>query len=593
MVSTAWGMPESYAAAPPATFLDAMRRSAARRGETRGIRFYSDEKTSTFLSYGDLDTRAKARAVELLAHGAAPGDVAVLGFQPGLGFIESVYAALYAGLIIAPVPVTVGRNPQSVIDRIEAIVADASSRLVLTDASSAPLFASAALHNVDVQILAEPDLALADQWTAPEITPDTVALLQYTSGSTGTPKGVVVSHGNLVANEEAIGAAVADGDDAVWVGWLPHYHDMGLIGLLFRPIYAGVDSVLTSPSRFLRRPLLWLRLITAHKGTFTVAPDFAYRLCAQVVTDEQLAELDLSSLTHVVTGAEPIKTSTVEQFVERFAPAGLRAEAMIPAYGMAETTLIISAAAGRPVTSITADLGALERGDLLPAVDDRSVDLVLCGPPVPGSEVAVVDPATQEPLPDGRIGEIWVSGPSVAQGYWGRVEETAEAFGFALPGTDARYLRTGDLGAMIDGEVVVAGRLKDLIISHGRNVFPQDVEAVASEVVGTDPGCISAAFALDEFQPSEVGLAVEVDPKTLAGADLPALVHEVRRAVMAEFGLPSLGVALLRKGMLPRTTSGKIQRRRARAELIDGALTLAVVDGIEVASPSDVSGRVS
>ena len=566
----------------PATYLDAMQATAARAGDDRGIRFYTDEKTSVRRGYAELDERARARAVELMRLGFGVGDVAVLGFEPGLGFAESVYAALYAGMTIAPVPVTVGRNPRSVIERIETITADSGARLVLTDAAARPLFDEADLGPALVRELGEPDLSLADAWTAPEITADSIALLQYTSGSTGVPKGVVVTHGNLVANEEAIGATVHDGPDAVWVGWLPHYHDMGLIGLLLRPIYAGVDSILTSPSRFLRRPLMWLRLIAKHRGTFTVAPDFAYRLCAQVVTDEQLAELDLSSLTHIVTGAEPIKPSTVEAFTSRFAAAGLDPAAMIPAYGMAETTLIISAASGREVRSLSADLGGIERGDLLPAVDDRSVDLVLCGPPVPGSTVAIVDPATCTPVPDGRIGEIWVSGPSVTQGYWGRPDATAEVYGFHVPGTDDPFLRTGDLGAMIEGEVVVAGRLKDLIISHGRNVFPQDVEATASAVVGTDPSCLSAAFALDEHQPTEVGVAVEVDPRTLASGDADALVRDVRRAVMSEFGLPSVGIALLRKGTLPRTTSGKIQRRRARAELLAGDLTLAAVDGITV-----------
>ncbi|MCC2034076.1 fatty acyl-AMP ligase [Microbacterium allomyrinae] len=560
-----------------------MRRSASRVGDDRGIRFYADEKNSVRLGYRELDERARARASELNDRGYGVGDVAVLGFEPGLGFVEAVYAVLYAGMTIAPVPVTVGRNPQSVIDRIAAITTDAGARIALTDASARPLFDAAGLSGVEVAALPEPQLGRAATWSPPEIDADSIALLQYTSGSTGTPKGVIVTHGNLVANEEAIGATIDDGPDAVWVGWLPHYHDMGLIGLLFRPVYAGVDSVLTSPSRFLRRPLLWLRLITKHKGTFTVAPDFAYRLCAQVVTDEQLAELDLSSLTHIVTGAEPIKTSTVDLFVDRFAAAGLDPAAMIPAYGMAETTLIISAASGRPVRAISADLGAIERGDLLPAADERSVDLVLCGPPVPGSTVAIVDPVTHVAVPDGRIGEIWVNGPSVTHGYWGRPEETAEAYGFHLPDTDKTFLRTGDLGAIVDGEVVVAGRLKDLIISHGRNVFPQDVESIASAVVGTDPACLSAAFALDEHQPSEVGVAVEVDPKTLATADVEALVHRVRRDVMAEFGLPSVGIALLRKGMLPRTTSGKIQRRRARAELLDGQLTLAAIDGITIA----------
>ncbi|CAN5426866.1 fatty acyl-AMP ligase [soil metagenome] len=566
------------------TFVDAMRRTAAVAADLRGIRFYSDEQNSVRLGYAELDQRARARAVDLVQRGHGPGDVAVLAFDPGLDFIESVYAALYAGMTIAPVPVAVGRNPRAAVDRLEAIVEDSGSRLVLTAPSALMLIEQASLPGVEVSFLGEPDPALAARWESPQIDPSSVALLQYTSGSTGAPKGVIVTHANLVANESAIGEAVGDGAHSVLVGWLPHYHDMGLIGLLLRPVFAGSDLVLTSPSRFLRRPLFWLRLITRHRGTLTVAPDFAYRLCAEVVTDAQVAELDLSSLQQVLTGAEPVKIATVRDFAERFAAAGFEPSVFIPAYGMAETTLIISAAAGREVRAITVDLGALDNGDLLPAADGRTADLVLCGPPVRGTVVAIVDPATQQRVPDGRIGEIWVSGPSVTRGYWGRPEETALSFGLELEGESGSFLRTGDLGAIVDGEVVVAGRLKDLIIANGRNIFPQDVEAGASSVVTSDPGCLAAAFELTD-QPSEVGVVVEIEPRALASTDPNVVVADVRRVLASEFALASTGIALVRKGTLPRTTSGKIQRRRARRELLEGSLSVVHMDGIRITAP--------
>jgi acyl-CoA synthetase (AMP-forming)/AMP-acid ligase II len=566
------------------TFVDAMRRTAAVAADLRGIRFYSDEQNSVRLGYAELDQRARARAVDLVQRGHGPGGVAVLAFDPGLDFIESVYAALYAGMTIAPVPVAVGRNPRAAVDRLEAIVEDSGSRLVLTAPSALMLLEQASLPGVEVSFLGEPDPALAARWESPQIDPSSVALLQYTSGSTGAPKGVIVTHANLVANESAIGEAVGDGAHSVLVGWLPHYHDMGLIGLLLRPVFAGSDLVLTSPSRFLRRPLFWLRLITRHRGTLTVAPDFAYRLCAEVVTDAQVAELDLSSLQQVLTGAEPVKIATVRDFAERFAAAGFEPSVFIPAYGMAETTLIISAAAGREVRAITVDLGALDNGDLLPAADGRTADLVLCGPPVRGTVVAIVDPATQQRVPDGRIGEIWVSGPSVTRGYWGRPEETALSFGLELEGESGSFLRTGDLGAIVDGEVVVAGRLKDLIIANGRNIFPQDVEAGASSVVTSDPGCLAAAFELTD-QPSEVGVVVEIEPRALASTDPNVVVADVRRVLASEFALASTGIALVRKGTLPRTTSGKIQRRRARRELLEGSLSVVHMDGIRITAP--------
>ena len=421
----------------------------------------------------------------------------------------------------------------------------------------------------------------ADDWRSPAIGSDSLALLQYTSGSTGVPKGVMVSHGNLVANEAAITSAVGITAASRTMGWLPHYHDMGLVGQLLQPISVAADSVLTSPSQFLRRPLLWLRLISEHRSTHTVGPDFAYGLCTRLVTDEQLATLDLSSLEVVITGAEPVRNATLAAFSSRFAPAGFRAAAFVPAYGMAETTLLVTASVrDHAVAPISADAGSLEQGLLRPAGDDRVVDLVSCGPPAAGHEIAIVDPASGAPAPAGEIGEILVRGPSVAQGYWNRPRETAEVFGATITGDESgtAHLRTGDLGALVDGELVITGRLKDLIIIRGRNLYPQDLETTAGALLHS--GCLSAAFEGTASQP-QVGLVAEVDLARVPADGLGGFAEQVRRSVADEYMIPELGVALIRKGTLPRTTSGKVQRGLTRSLLADDRLATVLTVGFE------------
>jgi acyl-CoA synthetase (AMP-forming)/AMP-acid ligase II len=574
------------------TYLDAMRNTASKFDDGRGIRFYSDQRESIKWSYAELDERARARAVELNDAGYGVGDVAVLAFNPGFGFIESVYAALYAGMSIAPVPVTVARNPKTVTDRISAIVGDSGSRLLLTEPSALAIIGDLELSGVEIATLNDdPDVTSAAEWARPNISADSIALLQYTSGSTGKPKGVMVSHGNLVANETSIGMATGAHSEAVWAGWLPHYHDMGLIGLLLRPIFAGSESILTTPSQFLRRPVFWLRLISQHRATFTVAPDFAYRLCTTVVSDAQMSELDLSSLTHIAAGAEPVRLDTVRAFVSRFESVGVRASAFVPAYGMAETTLLVTASAGAAPTAIAADVDALERDELVTGIEGRTLDVVSCGPPTPGTTLAIVDPATGERKLDGSVGEIWVSGPSVALGYWGRPEESAEAFGASLSDGTGGFLRTGDLGAIVDGSLYVTGRLKDLIIVHGRNIYPHDLELTAAIRVGEMVGCLCAAFELTD-QPSEVGLVIEFEPSLLASVDLAQLTTRVRAELLEEFGLTSLAIAVVRKGILPRTTSGKIQRSKARSQLISGEMSVIFADGVTVTPQRETTGAL-
>jgi acyl-CoA synthetase (AMP-forming)/AMP-acid ligase II len=574
---------------PTSTFLDAMRDAAADAGDARGFRYYESPTESTFVSYAALEHRAMADAAALAAAGHAPGDVVVLAFEPGLGFLRALYAAFYAGLVASPVPVAPSRRPDVAVRRLEAIVRDAGSRLVLTEGTAlAPLGleAGGSIGGARIAMLGAREAHGAGgsdaEWVPPPIDSDSLAILQYTSGSTGTPKGVMVSHGNLVANEAAITGAVGITSASRTMGWLPHYHDMGLVGQLLQPISVAADSVLTSPSQFLRRPNLWPVLLTRHRSTHTVGPDFAYALCTRLVTDEQLAALDLSALEGVITGAEPVRAGTLAAFAERFAPAGFRARAFIPAYGMAETTLLVTASVrDGAVAAVHADAGALERGELRPAAPgERAIELVSCGPPAAGHEVAIVDPQSGERAEPGTIGEILVRGPSVAQGYWHRPDATDETFGAAIPGdpVERAWLRTGDLGTLLDGELLITGRIKDLIIIRGRNLSPQDLEHAAATVLPS--GCLSAAFEGAVSQPL-VGLVAEVDTARTAPDDLAHLAERLRRSVAEEFQLPELGVALIRKGTLPRTTSGKVQRGLTRALLADDRLATVHTLGFE------------
>lgn len=570
------------------TFVEAMRTAAEAGGAARGFRFYTSPRDSEFRSYAQFDRQARADAIRLADRGHRPGEVVILAYDTGLPFIRALYATFYAGLVAAPVAVVAVRDPAIALRRLEAIINDSGSRLVLTDGSALAGVGVAVGDRIGAAEVAGLDSpadepadetsadAVADAWTEPAIDPSSLAVLQYTSGSTGTPKGVMVAHANLVANQAAITRAAGIGPASRTMGWLPHYHDMGLVGQLLQPISVVADSVLTSPSQFLRRPALWPALLSEHRSTHTVGPDFAYALCTRLVTDEQLAALDLSALEGVITGAEPVRMGTLRAFAERFAPAGFRADAFIPAYGMAETTLLVTAkSAGRPVTTMLADAAGLEGGAIRPAepgagAGTRVAELVSCGPPADGHHVVVVDPVTGRPVAEGAIGEVLVSGPSVAQGYWRRPDETAAVFGATVPGDPdgRRFLRTGDLGALVDGELVVTGRLKDLIIIRGRNIYPQDLETSAQSML--PDGCLSAAFEGLGSQPV-VGLVAEVDPRV--GDDAAwELAERLRRTVADAHLLPELGIALIRKGTLPRTTSGKVQRGLTRSMLADQRL---------------------
>ncbi|HEY0782568.1 MAG TPA: AMP-binding protein, partial [Thermoanaerobaculia bacterium] len=495
------------------------------------------------------------------------------------------FGCLYAGVVAVPAyPPRANDRRQ---ERLAAIARDAEPRAILTTgaivaslagreglAARLPELAAARFVATD-----ELPASLGADRDAPEPEPRSIAFLQYTSGSTATPKGVQVTHANLLANERMIGAAFGMSAESVVVGWLPLYHDMGLIGNVLQPLFCGGRCVLMSPVAFLQRPRRWLEAIARHRATTSGGPNFAYELCVRKVPPEDRRGLDLSSWTVAFNGAEPVRAATLARFAEAFAPCGFRREALYPCYGLAEATLFVTGGVrGREPRVLAVAGEALERNAVeavaLEAAGAR--ELVSSGAPRLGQRVAIVDPDSREMVGDGRVGEVWVAGSSVAAGYWRQPEATERDFAARLLDGSGPFLRTGDLGFGWDGELFVTGRLKDLIIVRGRNCYPQDLERTAEEAhPRLRPGC-GAAFAVEsaDGDPSERLVVVqEVERQVKAGsAEAAEIARAVRQAVAQEHEVPVHEVVLTRIGAVPKTSSGKVQRRATRQLYLDGEL---------------------
>lgn len=546
------------------------------------------------LSYGELETQARAIAAELMERGCQAEPVLLL-FPPGLEFLSAFLGCVYAGAIAVPLaPPNPKRLPRT-LPRLENVAADCRARFVLTSADLAPVQARASelaprLASATWIVSEGLDPARAEAYLRPDQAGQGLCHLQYTSGSTGSPKGVRISHANVLHNLELIKQAVGQetGEAAHEVSWLPGYHDMGLIGGLLQPLYHDASLTLLAPVAFLRRPLRWLEAISRYRGTVSGAPDFAYALVAKKASDAEVAALDLSSWTTAFCGAEPIRAATVASFVQRFAPAGLPPEAFAPTYGLAEATLIVAMGqSGARSKAFEVEVASLAEGVAQAATGGEARTLISSGRVLPGCDGIVVDPETRELLEPNAIGELWVQSGSVAEGYWERPEVNAEVFAATTAKGAGPYLRTGDL-AFLDpeGELYVVGRRKDLLIVHGRNVFPQDLEQSVEAAHAGVRG--AAAFGIEVEDEERVVLVVEVDRRS--PEDLAAIHRDVLRAVARDHELAVFALALVKRGGLPVTTSGKIQRFAARTGYLEG--TLPELARFEGAAPSAVtSGR--
>ena len=575
------------------TIVDLLRQRAAYRPHDRAFTFLVDgENEELNITYSELDRKARAVGAWLTAEGMA-GKRVLLLYPSGLDFIAAFMGCLYGGAIA--VPAYPPRKNRSV-ERIEAIAADADASVALTTRDVLDRFdtlkaAAPSLEHLIWKVDSELDASWSDRWDRPGIDGETLAFLQYTSGSTGTPKGVMLSHENLLHNSLRIMQAFEITRSQSGVFWLPSFHDMGLIGGILVPLYGGKFNVLMSPVAFLQKPLRWLQAITKYRATISGGPNFAYELCVRKTTPEQRAALDLSSWSLAFNGAEPVRAETMAAFAEAFAVSGFRQEAFYPCYGLAESTLMVTGGMKfEPPVVRNFDQLSVETGtvQLLGDDDSSARRLVGSGRELDGQDVLIVDPQSREPLPPGRVGEIWVSGPSVAQGYWNRPDATAETFGamLALPAADAPgrmgrwrpnpgpYMRTGDLGFFENGELFVTGRLKDLIIIRGRNHYPQDLEHAVEEASGlVRPGSV-AAFAVEIADRERVVIVAELERGKRESADVQAAFETIRKRLATEHEVAAEAIVLVRPNSIPKTSSGKIQRHACRRQFLDESLAV-------------------
>ena len=533
------------------------------------------ETQEASMTYGDLDRQARAIAA-LLQSFEAKGERAVLLYGNSLSFAAAFFGCLYAGTVA--VPVRVPRSSRHV-DHFRAIIGDAQATIVLTETAllrslHSLLKQDPLLHTLRWIPTNSLPTGVEENWREDAtLRSETLAFLQYTSGSTRTPRGVQVSHANLLDNEAAITARLRCSAESVGVIWLPPHHDMGLIGGIVQPIYAGFPCILLSPLHFMQRPVRWLQAISRYQGTVSGGPNGAYDFCVQRTTDEYRSHLNLCSWQTAFCGAEPIRSETITRFAAAFGQSGFRAEAFYPCYGLAEATLFIAGRTDcKPPLQLSLRKSFLEHHQVRESEQGASsvdtITVVSCGKVIEGHAIAIVNPDDGTPCAPGRVGEIWVSGPSVAHGYWEKEHDSRVVFYARLVGEENKlFLRTGDLGFLHNGELFVTGRLKELIIIQGRNLYPHDVEWTVARCWPTlrPPNC-GAALSLPGPNGESLAIVQEIDnPQT---QDLPAVMRTIRQAIATEHEVQADLVVLVRTGTIPKTSSGKIQRYRCRELLL-------------------------
>ncbi len=548
------------------------------------------------ITYGDLDRRARAVGALLQSRGLS-GERALLLYPPGLDYVIAFYGCLYAGVIAVPAyPARLNRN----IARLQSILEDAQAAAILSPAATLsrlePLTRTPELRKFPWLATDTVRADAADELRELTLTGDMPAYLQYTSGSTSAPKGVMVSHANIVYNSAYIDEGFEHTAESVSLTWLPHFHDMGLIYGILQPLYKGFHGFIMSPASFVQRPARWLEAITRYQVTHSGGPNFAYDLCVRKIAPGERFALDLSSWRVAFNGAEPIRAETLDQFNAAFAPQGFRRAAFYAAYGLAEATLKVSGGRGADgPLSRRVRASALEQNQVVAAgagEEDARV-LVSCGQAGSGTKVLIVNPDSSSPCASGEVGEVWVSGPGVAQGYWNRAEETERTFQAYTEGAGAEgpFLRTGDLGFQSDGELFVTGRLKDMIIIRGLNHYPQDIELTVGRShpqLGAS-GC--AAFSVEARGEERLVVVQEIRPR--AGMNMTEMTEAIRQSVAEVHELQIYAVVLVKPGGVPKTSSGKVQRRACRKSFLEGSLDELERSLLPESNPAAQSSTVS
>lgn len=559
------------------SLVDILRWRAQHQADNMAYTFVLDGGTQEIsVTYAELDRRARSIGAWLQSAEAA-GERVLLLYPQGLEYIAAFLGCLYAKAVAVPAyPPRPKRSP----DRLRSICNDARPKIALATSRIISQISSMPDQPLDMkgirwQATDTIEEGLAERWRHTVIDGQTLTFLQYTSGSTARPKGVMVSHANLLHNERIIQQAFQQTEHSIIVGWLPLYHDMGLIGNVLQPLYVGARSILLSPSAFLQRPLSWLEMISRYRATTSGGPNFAYDLCVRRAHPQQLETLNLDSWSVAFNGSEPIQKETLDRFAATFEPCGFRWEAFYSCYGLAEATLFVTGSLKMTRPTVRAlRRTALNRGYLVTASEDRHDvrRLVGCGSPWPEHRVLIVDPYSLTRCPPDRVGEIWVSGPSVAQGYWNRPEETRRVFRADLVDTDeGPFLRTGDLGFIEDDELYVTGRLKDLIIIRGRNHYPEDIERTVKLCCPAAQPDLSAAFSIEVGGEERLVVVREVEHSAIK-SDVEGMAAAIRQAVAEEHELQVHAIVLVEPRSIPVTSSGKIRRHACRDRFMEGKL---------------------
>ncbi|HEY5030770.1 MAG TPA: fatty acyl-AMP ligase, partial [Candidatus Angelobacter sp.] len=530
-------------------------------------------------TYRELGAKARAIA-DALQSGGWPGKCVLLLYPPGLDFIAAFWGCLLARAIA--VPLYPPRSNHNLL-RLKAILQDCGAPVVLTLQASLdrmqPFLVAdsqfSLLRYISTDVL---EAGLASNWECANVRADSIAFVQYTSGSTDEPRGVIVRHSNALENQLQIHEAFGQNENSVIAGWLPLYHDMGLIGNVIHPLYVGARCVLMSHLAFLQRPLRWLEMISRFRASASGGPNFAYDLCTRKVSDEDALSLELSSWKVAFNGAEPVRHETLLRFAKKFEAAGFSSKAFSPCYGLAEATLLVSGKASeQPPVCLELDTDSLRANCVRSVSGSAQVTrIVSCGPPAQGNKIVIVNPQSLQPLSPDQIGEIWVSGPSIAQGYWNRSGATSSVFQAGVAGEDAEYLRTGDLGFVSHGELFITGRLKDLIIIRGRNYYPQDIEntvAAAHPALSSGSG---AAFSIEMHGEERLIIVQEVGRGQEKEKITSGALDAIRNLVGEQHEIQPYGIVLIKLGRIPKTSSGKIQRSACRRLFLEGRLSSIV-----------------
>lgn len=571
--------------------VDLLRDRAEHKPDQLAYRFLADGETSQqTLTYLQLHQQA-VQIASYLQSFLSPGDrvLVVYPYSAGLEFIAAFFGCLYAGAIAVTDNPPV--SPQAIV-KLQTRLESSQCRAILsTKALIEQLKIQFSVEKEEetrrgtsLRWVATDDLLaqnLAIDWQEPPINGDTVAFLQYTSGSTGTPKGVIVTHGNVLHNSAIIYKAFGHHNNSKGLIWLPLFHDMGLIGGVVQPLYGSFPVTLMSPVALVQKPFRWLEAISEYQATTSGGPNFAYDLVCRTATPEKLEQLDLSSWDVAFSGAEPVRWDTLKRFAEIFGPCGFKPEAFYPCYGMAETTLFISGGHKHQTPNILwVDPVALEHNQVIQTQETslannpqsrKTRSLVSCGFPWLGDEVMIVDPQELTPRDADQVGEILVSGKGVGLGYWDKPEDTETTFRVYVEGRGP-YLRTGDLGFLQDGELYITGRIKDMMILWGRNRYPQEIEATLDTCHPAIRAGHSAAFSVETELGEQLIIAAEIERRYLRNLNVEEVVNAIRQAIAEQNTVDVFAIVLLKTTTIPKTTSGKIQRRACRTKFLEGSL---------------------